>query len=129
MLVTHLPSVPLVLSPWQGVGVSLERVCFILSVFPYNHSVRIAGGVVRVELAAIMCSQRLQPETAQTCMPTQCQGRAWQHGSITGPVRLAGLLVFRLFLQCLGCKPGPHAFQTIVVPLNYSPRPLLDFKK
>lgn len=85
LLVTHLPSVPLVLGPWlhaQGGGWCLERVCFILSVLLYNYSVRIAGSVVRVELAAVMCSQRLQPGTAQTCMPRQCQGESlagWIH--------------------------------------------------
>lgn len=91
VLVTHLPSVPLVPSPWHGGGVCVWRVSFILSVLLYNHSVRIAGSAVRVELAAVVCSQRLQPGTAETCMPTQSQGRGWQDGSVTGAVRLAGL--------------------------------------
>lgn len=58
MLVTHLPPVSLVPSPWQGGDVCLERACFILSMLLRNHNVRIGGGVVGVELAAVMCVAR-----------------------------------------------------------------------
>lgn len=58
MLVTHLPLVSLVPSPWQGGDVCLERACFILSMLLRNHNVRIGGGVVGAELAAVMCVAR-----------------------------------------------------------------------
>jgi hypothetical protein len=83
----------------------LERVCFILSVLLYNHSVRIAGSVVRVELAAIMCSQRLQPGTAQTCMPRQSQGESLAGWITTGTGRLASLS-FPMMFAVLGMQTG-----------------------
>lgn len=46
MHVTHLPPDSLVLSPWQGGDVCLERARFVLSVLLHNHNVRIGGSVV-----------------------------------------------------------------------------------
>lgn len=58
MLVTHLPLVPLVLSPWQGGDVCLEGACFILFLLSHNHNVRLGGSVVGVELAAVVCARK-----------------------------------------------------------------------
>ena len=55
MLVTHLPLVPLLPSPWQGGGVCLEGAYFILYMLFHNHNVRLGGSVVGVELTAVMC--------------------------------------------------------------------------
>lgn len=97
LLVTHLPSVPLVLGPWLcargGGGVWRESVSFYLCSFTIavlELQAVLSGWSWQLSCALRGCSQG-QPRCA--CQDS-AKGKAWQDGSTTGTARLAGLFRF-----------------------------------